>query len=187
MPGFKLIPVGEMQGRVAVEVDVSQVDLDDDVDLTQHVLRALVPGAAAIELTNAPWGANQLDRALMMLQADGRTSELEVWAYRPVTETRWASVPVWWVFDASSLFASGIEAPALVDAINVLPFLPEPAEVVLKGAHEQAISHVLLDELATRLDPGISWLYLDPQTKAWETAKREVARCATPWGLRELR
>ena len=176
-----------MQGRVCIRVNVADVDLDDDVALTQAVLSALVPGAAAVELVDAPWGVQQLDRALMMLRADGRTSELEVWALRSVHETRWASAPLWWCLDASPLFASGVEAAGLVQAINALPFLPQPAEVVVTNAHEQSISHTLLDELATRLDPGVCWLYLDPTSQAWSVAEREIARCVTPWGLREVR
>ena len=186
MPGTKIIPVGEMQGRIAVRVDVSDVDLDDDVALTQKVLASLVPGAVAVELVNAPWGVIQLDRSIHMLLADGRTSELEIWALRSVMESRWSSAPMWWCIDASPLFATGVDAATLVHNINALSFLPQPAELVIKNAHAQSIAHVLLDEIATRLDPGVCWLYLDPTSQAWDTAEREIARCTTPWGLRSI-
>ena len=187
MLGAKLIPFGDMQGRTVVEVDVSDVDLDDDLALVQTVLGALVPGAAAVELRGAPWGASQLDRSLMILAADARTAEIEIWAHRSVQERRWSAVPVWWCLDASALFSAPVGAADLVNAINVLPFLPQAAEVVLKAPHAQAIGAALFDELHTRLDVGIGWVYLDRDSPAWAEAEREIARCVTAWGLRELR
>lgn len=187
MLGPSLIPFGDLEGRVSVSVDVRDVDLDDDTALVGAVLHALVPGAAAVQLTHAPWGSSQLDRSLMILAADARTAEVEVWAHRSVHETRWSAVPVWWCLDASTLFKAPTDAAGLVQAINSLPFLPQSAEVVVKAPHAQSIGAVLLDELHTRLDTGAGWLYLDRQDPAWATAEREIARAATSWGLREIR
>lgn len=187
MLGPSLIPFGDLEGRVSVEIDVRDVDLDDDTALVSAVLRAMTPGTAAVRLAHAPWGSSQLDRSLMILAADARTAEVEVWARRSVHETRWSAVPVWWCLDASSLFKAPLDAAGLVQGINSLPFLPQSAEVVVIEPHEQAIAAVLLDELHTRLDTGAGWIYLDRSSPAWATAERALADAATAWGLRELR
>ena len=186
MPGPKLIPYGELEGRTIVEVDVGAVDLDDEGALTTAILRARVPGAAAVELVHAPWGTPDLDRALMLVAADARTENVELWACRSVHETRWAAHPMWWCLDASPLFAAQTTALGLVNAINSLPFLPPPAELLVVNPHPQSISGALLDELHTRLDPGCSWIYLDRASPAWVVAEREIARANTAWGLRVL-
>lgn len=187
MLGSSLIPFGDLQGRVRVDVDAREVDLDDETALTGAVIRALVPGAAAVRISHAPWGSGQLDRSLMLLSADARTAEIEVWCHRSVHETRWSAVPVWWCLDASSLFEAPVDAAGLVQAINSLPFLPQSAEVVIMNPHPQSIGAALLDELHTRLDTGAGWLYVDRDTEAWKVAEREVARAVTAWGLREAR
>ncbi len=186
MPGHKLIPYGELQGCVAVEVDVSTVDLDEEGELTTAVLQARVPNTAAVELVNAPWGTSQLDRALLMLAADGRTEGIQIWACRTVHESRWASHPVWWCLDASALFVGAGGSTAIVNAINALPFLPPPTEVILLGPAPESVSAAALDELYTRLDPGGAWVYLDRGDESWGAVEREVARATTPWGLRDL-
>jgi hypothetical protein len=185
VPGSKIIHFGELQGRIAIEVDLDGRDLSDETALVQAVLHARVPGAVAVELRNAPWGSGALDRALTVMAADARTEGLVVWAMRQVNATSWSSGPIWWVFDASALFMAEVSAAALVNAINSLPFLPPPSEVALVSPALGALSAVLLDELSTRLDAQ-GWIYVERGSEEWAVAEREIARAATPWGLRGL-
>ena len=123
MPGSKLIEYGELQGRLAITVDAAAIDFDDETSLTRQVLQSRVVGAAAVILEGkVPWGSHALDRQPMLLQADGRTEGKEVWAMRPIASERWASIPLWWVLDASALFQQA-SAAGIMAQIDGLPFL----------------------------------------------------------------
>jgi hypothetical protein len=177
---------GEHEGRPCLPVPVAELDLDDEGCLVQYVTRHRRPGIAFIELVgDVPWGAQPLDRALLMLAADARSADMvEVWQCRRVSEQRWAASPLWWVHDASELFAHARSISSVIESISLLPFVPPPAELVVVNPHPTQISAALLDEVSTRLDPGVSWLYVEHGSKEAIVAEREVAKANTPWGVR---
>lgn len=187
MPGSKLIEYGELQGRLAITVDAAAIDFDDETSLTRQVLQSRVVGAAAVILEGkVPWGSHALDRQLMLLQADGRTEGKEVWAMRPIASERWASIPLWWVLDASALFQQA-SAAGIMAQIDGLPFLPPPTEGVILDPNPEAVTAGILDELGTRLDLGCGWVYVrrGPDADAvWARMAREMGRATTAWGLR---
>lgn len=185
MPGVKLIQYGDKEGLAALRVAVSDLDIANETCLVQAVCYGRPPGANVVVLEGVvPWGSAELDRALLMLASDGRTANMEVWAMRPPSEQRWSSVPVWWAFDISALLSKASTAALVVDAVNKLPFVPSPTELVAIDPHPQTISAAILDELATRLDAGVGWLYVERGSKAAQVAEREVSRASTPWGMR---
>lgn len=145
------------------------------------------PGIGFIELEGeVPWGALELERALLLLSSDARTSELEVWASRPIASERWAAAPIWWVHDASAILASPRPVAHVIEAINALPYIPPPSELVVVRPSPTSVSAASLDELALRLDAGLSWIYADKDSEAALIAESEVSRASAAWGVRYL-
>jgi len=185
VPGSQLIQYGEKEGQGAILIDVDDVDLQDEASLVAAVAANRLPGASVVMLTGTvPWGSKELDRCLLMLGADARTSNVEVWVRRPVSEHRWSAQPLWWVHDVSEILCAPRATQAVIHALNAIPFVPPPAEVVAIDPHPDTISAVSLDEVATRLDAGCGWLYVERGSKAAAVAEREVFRAATLWGVR---
>lgn len=186
MPG-KLIEYGELEGRVAMEVNVDGLNLDEEGELLRTLLPRRVPGAAAVILTGrVPWGAHLLDRQLLLLQSDVRTEGLEVWAMRAVTATQWSAAPLWWVLDVSAMLKQSF-AQGIISEIDALPFVPRPTELVALDPNPDAVHHTVLDELGTRLDAGANWLYVRrDELEQWEHAREQASRASTPWGVRAL-
>jgi hypothetical protein len=183
--GIDLIPSGELAGRPALTIPASPAHLDyaDPRCLLHAVLQRRSPGVRYVQLVSAPWGQPGLDQAITNLEADPRTTHMVVWCERLATEPQWAAAPVWWSVDLSSLLAQPIHVSRLVDSLNSLPPLPQPAEMVVRHPHGQlAAAH--LDELTTRLDCDVGWLYSQPGTPAWDACEVAVAQAVGCWGLR---
>ncbi len=183
MPSYHTITRGALEGRVAAKVPCGGIDWDEPQNLVEAILRVRAPGLTAVELEDAPWGEPALDRGLLLCAADARCQGVEVIAQRSVSETRWASAPVWWVLDASPLLRVPTESPQLIHAINDLPFLPQPAEVIVENPHFANLSAVVLDEIHTRLDPEHAWIYVEDREAA-KRATRFLASASTGWGVR---
>lgn len=185
MLGVALITTGELAGRPALTVQAGQLDLSDPNCLVHRVLQRRQPGVTLVQLVGAPWGDPGLDDAIHQLSSDPRTAGYQVWAERPCQPTGWSTGPVWWCLDLSTLLARQTTVASLVNSLNSLPPLPQPAELVVRAPHAHlAAAH--LDELTTRLDCEIGWLYADKASPAWDPCEVAVTQACGLWGLREL-
>lgn len=178
------IPTGALAGLPSLTLDLAGVPLQDPMVLVQMTLQGLQPGLVAVRLDAAPWGDQDLDAALSYLASDTRTSHLVTWADRPCTESSWPAMPVWVSLDVTPLLqlAGGQSVQDMVDAVNSLPYLPEPRELVLvlpKGSGWISAAHLL--EVSSRLACEDCWLYVDRADL--RSATHTVAK-ASGWGVR---
>lgn len=177
-----LVPVGQLHGAACLDV-VMPVPVVPD-EFLAHMAHNMRPGMQAVWLRDVPWGAQDLDRALMLMMSDERWHGLHVMALRSVAAEKWTSVQISWIGDASSLTAEPTSAEKIREDAHVLPFRPALDELVLVDPHRLNLSVSVLDEVFTAFDPTVAaWVYVtDPATA--DAAAAVLPRCASPWGLR---
>lgn len=186
MPGtVEPISVGALEGRMSIVLPARELDFNDPSCMVRATLITRAPGACAVRIDGPiQWGTSLVDQAIQEFMADGRTCDLELWCERdPFTEVAWSRLPVWWVFDMSNIFQKPIGPVALATALAEMPFVPPPTEVVIRRPHVTNMSAGILDEVGTRMDPDTGWI-LPGSDEVLSAAIREVARAATPWGIR---
>lgn len=183
MLGVALIPSGELTGRPAYAVQADRLDYTDPRCLLHELLQRRQPGVRAVQLVSAPWGTPELDQAIDWLSADPRTAELVVWEERAATQTSWSAGPVWWALELSSLLHQPTTASRLVSQLQLLPPIPRPSELLVRDPHEQ-LAAGYLDELTTRLDCEVGWIYATPGSRTWLAAEVAIAQACGSWGLR---
>ncbi len=184
-PDIRIVQYGDMQGVASLCINIHSLDLSDATCLVRHVAVNRLPGVGVVQLTgDVPWGTEELDKALLMLKSDARSESMDVWAMRPVHESKWAALPLWWCHDVSKLMDQPRTATHVIKLIQELPFLPAATEVIAIKPDPKVIDAAVLDEVHTRLDAGIGWLYVEDEHVALAT--REIAKAATHWGIRKL-
>ena len=174
-----------MEGCPGVVLPLTGLDFDDPLCILREFGVRRVPGAAAVMMTDARWGAEKFEEALLSFMSDARAEDHQVWARRDCRDVDWSVAPVWWVLDCSPLMSAPTTRPDLVAAVNGLPWMPPPVEVLVEAPDPSNVAPSHLDELYTRLDPDHAWLYV-PEDEL-EPTLHVCAKCATPWGVRELR
>ncbi len=182
MPGFT-IPWGDHEGRSVLEIDLAEIPLDDQHHLTREVLHRTKAGHGFVRFTRAPWGDQNLNRALLQLLSDERTA-VDVWVCRDVQEAGWANAPLYHVHDCSSLLRREVTVRGIMEMMGSLPYLPRPEEVIVRQPTPVSVNAAVLDEVALRLDARSGWVYVE---RGWDgeiAALREVERATTRWGVR---
>ena len=164
-----------------------ELDLEDPHTLVRWVREKRLPGQRFVELDGeVPWGAQPLNRALLHFEAAEGLQGVDVWSMRPVTESRWPSVPIYTVLDVSSLFCDMRSFEEVMTSFAHLPYLPPPQELVAINPHGVTLSHQLLDEVALRLDASVGWVYLGGDPSGLDPhAVKECTRTVTGWGVRQ--
>jgi hypothetical protein len=188
VPDFEVVPSGLLEGAIvaSIEFAASPPPIQPS-DLLQTFLARRVPGVRGVIFRGAvPWGREDLDRALLYLGSSEAFSEGLMWCCRRVTAEAWPTVGMHWVIDVSELVSAPAPGPEIVERLAVLPFVPQPAELVCVDPHPSNLYPAVLDEVATRLDTEYGgWIYLtDPSRALWHAAVKAVAGCSSRWNLR---
>jgi hypothetical protein len=126
-----------------------------------------------------PWGKPELDRQIRHTMSEGLA--LDFWLLRSCYDTEFPAYPLWLTLDVSLLFDAG-DTKDIVREMANLPLLPQPSELVVVLPPVDSINTAVLDEVAMRLDPIVSWLYVPEDQVAH--ASSVIERCATAWGVR---
>lgn len=88
------------------------------------------------------------------------------------------------MLDVSDLVRHPLTVPHLVTRLQGLPLVPVPTELVVRDPHGQ-IGPGHLDELTTRLDCPVGWVYLSPDVRdRADRVELAVSKAAGCWGVR---
>lgn len=185
MPDVQRVKFGIWEGLACAHLDLTGEDFSDPLCIVRAFGAIRMSGVQCVTIDGARWGSDDFDHALLSFMADARSESHTVWALRQCTETSWGAAPVWCVLDCSVLLAAPTTRDDLVMAVNKLPWQPRSSEVVVRDPDPSNLHPALLDEVATRLDPEHAWIYVPHDMM--DHATQAAARCATPWGVRELR
>lgn len=184
-PDIRLIEYGDLQGTACLCINAEDLDFTQDDCLVRRVIAQRPPGVATVQLVGkVPWACVELDRAIVMLASDARTEGADLWARRSVNEERWSAIPIFSCHDVSSLIDKPRTTDQVIKLIQDLPFIPAATEVIAIDPDIKVISATILDEIHTRLDAGMGWIYTSKDNVG--VALREIAKAATYWGVRML-
>ena len=184
-PDIRLVGYGDQQGIPCLCIDAQQLDVTDEGCLVRHVSVQRPAGVRVVQLVgNVPWGSVELERAIVMFNADARTEGLDLWAMRSVSEDKWSAMSIWWCHDVSKLMDQPRTANQVIKLIQDLPYIVPATEVVAIKPDAKVLDATVLDEVHTRLDAGVGWLYVSDENL--DLATREIAKAGTHWGVRRV-